>query len=184
MVEEKKEVNEIVEVDRIGEEIKEILERIKTGGITLGELGTVFAKMGQVNEKVTELEKKLIEQVEKKREELRKAENKLKEIREKRRDINVIFGSIQETIQAMLGIARVSRITGSPVRATGGRGQRVFIKTTEAGLNAGLVNITGEFESMAKAVYALDPKLEGKRMDFKRKLQSWARAGLIELVFY
>ena len=171
------------EVDRI---IKEILERIKSGksgGITLGELGTVFGKMGQVATELNEKEKELIEQVEKKREELRKLEDELKSLREKRRDLNLCMGSVQETIQESLGIAKVSRITGSPVRATGGKGQRVFIKTTEAGIKAGLANVAGEFDSMAKACLALRVVEQGKRTDFKSKLESLARRGLIELQF-
>jgi hypothetical protein len=145
----------------------------------------VFGKVEKIAGELDQEEREIIENIERKRDELRELEDKLKGLREKRRELNMVVGGIQESIQRMLGLIKISKVSGAPVRRVGsGKGQKVYIRTTEKGLKEGLVNIAGEFESMAKALYALFPSLEGKRTDFKARLQSLANKGLIELEFY
>jgi hypothetical protein len=166
-------------------EIKEILDKIKDGSVSLGELGEIFGKIGQAIQKLNVQEKELSSEIERTKEELREQEYRLKKIREQKRDLGVMLENVRESIMGLMGLQVKSKVTGSPVRATGGgKGQKVFVKVTETGVKAGLVNVQGEFESMARAIWAIMPSLEGRRIDFKRKLLSMRDKGYIELEFY
>jgi DNA repair exonuclease SbcCD ATPase subunit len=173
-----------VEFNEIESKVKEIVERMKAGTITLGELGAVFGEIGELSKKLGDRLQRIEHEINNYREIIRGLEKEKEQIREQMRDMNVLVSGVKESIQTVLGFTKVSKVTGTPVLRTGGKGQRVYVQTTEAGVKAGLVNVAGEFESMAKAVYSLFPSLEGKRMDFKKKLLTLQSKGFIELEFY
>jgi seryl-tRNA synthetase len=170
--------------NEIENKVKEIVERMKTGTITLGELGAVFGEIGELNKKLGERLQEIEHEINNYREIIRELEKEREQIREQIRNMNMLIGDITATIQNMVGFSTKSKISGRPIRVGGGKGQRVYVRTTEKGLKEGLMNVAGEFDSMAKAYYALFPEKTGNRTDFKARLQSLANKGLIELEFY
>jgi seryl-tRNA synthetase len=159
-------------------------EKISSGVVTLGEIGAVFGKVGELSKKLNERLGEIEHEIENYREIIKELEKEKEEIREQLRQLNMIVSDITATIQNMVGMPVKSKISGRPIRVGGGKGQKVYVRTTEKGIKEGLMNVVGEFDSMAKAYYALFPEKTGNRTDFKARLQSLANRGLIELEFY
>jgi len=172
-IEEKEEVNEI----------EQIKEKLKTGDLKLSEISGIIS---EINKRVEEKMQKINDidrTIAGYRERISQLEKEKQRLREEIRDLNIVVSGIQDMIRSAMGFA-VSKVSGKPINAnTRGKGFRVYIRTTEAGVKAGLANVAGEFDSMAKAAYALGAIELGKRTDFKSKLESLAKHGLIELQF-
>jgi len=162
----------------LSREVEQVKERVKNGHITIAEIGQFIKafsdKIEQKMEKMKDLEQRIADY----RERISQLEKEKQRVREEIRELNVLIGEIQDTIKA-IGFVATSKVSERPR----GKGQRVYVKVTEAGVKAGLVGIAGEFDSMARALYALKPEMTGKRTDFKRKLEVLAEQGLIELQF-
>jgi chromosome segregation ATPase len=185
---EKVEVEEKIERSEkreVKSEIEVIREKIKAGDMKLSEIGAIFSdiskKIEKKMERIAEIDRTIMDY----KERISQLEREKQRLREEIRDMNVLIGGIQDMIKSAMGFATVSKISGKPINVNSNRGKgfRVHVKTTESGIKAGLMNVNAEFSSMAKAVYALQPSAEGKRTDFKAKLEKWAKDGLIELQF-
>ena len=195
MVDMKTEIEQIekVEEKETGgeiEEIETIKERVRSGQITIAELSDrikIYSnRIKELSDRIKDIDQRIADY----RERISWLEKEKQVMREEIRELNIMVGEIQDAIKAaVLGFV-TSEISGKPVNVDPGRGYpgrgkgfRVYVKTTELGVKSGLQNVNAEFSSMAKAVYALKPSLIGKRTDFKRKLEVWAKDGLIELQF-
>jgi len=195
MVDMKTEIEQIekVEEKETGgeiEEIETIKERVRSGQITIAELSDrikIYSnRIKELSDRIKDIDQRIADY----RERISWLEKEKQVMREEIRELNIMVGEIQDAIKAaVLGFV-TSEISGKPVNVDPGRGYpgrgkgfRVYVKTTDAGIKSGLQSVDAEFSSMAKAVYALKPSLIGKRTDFKRKLEVWAKDGLIELQF-
>jgi predicted RNase H-like nuclease (RuvC/YqgF family) len=178
-------VEEIVEEKK--SEIEQLKERVKNGQITIAEIGEFLKKFSErVNEKMEKM-RDIDQRITDYKERIMQLEKEKQKLKEEIRELNITISELTDGIKAVMGIMTVSKISGKPISSTNasnrGKGFRVHVKTTEQGVKHGLVNVDAEFSSMAKAVYALQPSAEGRRTDFKQKLESWAKRGLIELQF-
>ena len=183
----KKELEKVEElVEKKENELEQIREKIKTGQITLAEFSEYIKRLtDRVNEKMEKM-RDIDQRITDYKERIMQLEREKQRLKEEVRDLNVILSELTDGIKAVMGFT-VSKISGKPINVNTnlnrGKGFRVHVRTTELGVKHGLVNVDAEFTSMAKAVYALQPSVEGKRTDFKQKLESWAKRGLIELQF-
>jgi chromosome segregation ATPase len=182
---EKMEVEKMVEEKK--SEIEQIREKIRTGQITLAEFSEHMKKLtDRINEKMEKM-RDIDQRITDYRERISQLEKEKQKLKEEIRDLNVMLSELTDGIKAAMGFITKSAISGKPINTISstnrGRGFRVHVKTTEQGIRAGLANVNAEFSSMAKAIYALGVLDEGKRTDFKAKLESLARRGLIELQF-
>jgi hypothetical protein len=163
------------------------VERLKSGDLKLSEIGRVFSEISKRVEERMQKMREIDQQIQEEKLIIEKLEREKLKLKNEIRDLHVLLSEIQDAIKVAMGFATVSKISGKPIamnsNSNKGKGFRVHVKTTESGIKAGLMNVNAEFSSMAKAVYALQPSMLGKRTDFKAKLEKWAKDGLIELQF-
>ena len=181
LVEEK--VEKIENVEKIKEKIK---EKVKSGEVKISEISTIFSEIRENIQQKLEEVRKIESIITSYKELISRLEKEKSQLREEIRELNIALSELTDEVKAIMGFA-VSTISGKPItnspNLNRGKGQRVYVKTTELGIREGLQNICAEFDSMAKALYALKPEMHGKRTDFRRKLQALAEQGLIELQY-
>jgi len=185
---EKVEEKEASELEK--EKVEEIKKKLKSGEIRIGEITAIISQINEMIERKRQKMREIDQQIQEEKLIIEKLERDKLKLKNEVRDLHVMISEIQDMIKAaVLGFV-TSEISGKPVNVDPGRGYpgrgkgfRVYVKTTDAGIKSGLQSVDAEFSSMAKAVYALKPSLIGKRTDFKRKLEVWAKDGLIELQF-
>jgi septal ring factor EnvC (AmiA/AmiB activator) len=180
---EKMEIGKVEEKEEI-----EIKKKIRSGDMKLSEIAEYVKKLTErISEKMERI-KEIDHEIQNYREIISELEREKQRLREEIRDLNVVMSELTDGIRAVMGFMTVSKVSGKPIamnssNSNRGKGFKVYIKVTEAGVKAGLPQVEGEFASMAKAIYAIMPEMQGKRTDFKSKLEKLARDGLIELQF-
>ena len=179
-----KEIEQIEKEIEEKKEIEEIEERVRNGRITIAEIGqfikTLSDRITQKMEEMKEIDQRIVCY----KDVISRLESQKAKLREEIRELNVMISEVQDMIKTVMGFVVTSKVSGKPItNSNQGKGYRVYVKTTEQGIKYGLNNVNAEFTSMAKATYALGVVSEGKRTDFKAKLQRLAEQGLIELQF-
>jgi len=174
---------EEIEVEEIEVDVKKIRERLKSGDMRISEIADISKKISKkIEEKIQKMHE-IDGLISSYKDIVSRLEREKQRVREEIRELNIALSELTDGVKAIMGLT-ISKISGKPItNSNQGKGYRVYVKTTEQGVKRGLNYVNAEFSSMAKATYALGVVSEGKRTDFRAKLESLAKQGLIELQY-